>query len=200
MPVALPLTTRLLPVLCGSLLVAAQPTFAQSTDFSRPSPITTLPIVGEFDGAQSTANYYSFEAGPGSILVTVDGHATRYSTTMQVKVSDANRNELGGVNLVAKTSPSSETTRINLSRRQKLVLETRLNEDTSMGVLKYSINMSGPIAITKAAPPAMAPTATSPAEARLAVGRTSSKFLRIEMRDGSTHNFDMQNVRRFVVE
>jgi hypothetical protein len=173
--------------------------WSQSTDFSRPTPISSVPVVGEHDGSQGISRYYGFEAGPGDILVTFDGHASRYSTTADARLYDANRNLLASLNLLAKTSPSSITKRITLAKRQRLVLETSLAQDTSMGVLNYSLNVSGPsVKLARETPSSEAPdtVATAPPIARASRGTK----LHIEMRDGSTHDFDMSTIRRLLVE
>jgi hypothetical protein len=173
--------------------------WAQSTDFSRPTPIISVPVVGEHDGSQAVSRYYGFEAGPGDILVTFDAHASRYSTTADARLYDANRNLLASLNLVAKTSPSSMTKRITLSKRQRLVLETSLGQDTTMGVLNYSLNVSGPsVKLAREVPSSEAPdtVATAPPIAR---GSRGTK-LHVEMKDGSSHDFDMSTVRRILVE
>lgn len=182
-------------LLCTALLPCA-PAFSQSTDFSRPTAITTIPLVGEHDGANNVSYYYSFEAGPGNVLITFDGHATKYSSSAQAKVSDINRNSLGELYLVAQTQPSSTTKTIKLAKRQKLVIELAFHEDTSMGVLKYSVNMSGPVQIAKAPPAANNASLPSPREVPL---RSNNGTLTIELKDGSVNEIDLSTVKKIVV-
>jgi hypothetical protein len=184
-------------------LCTTMPSYSQSTDFSRPTPLTTVPLVGEFDGSQDVSYFYTFEAGPGNILVTYDAHASRYSTNTQLRLYDANRNDIGQVNLTAATRPSSETKRFNLGKRQRVVLETVLHQDKDMGILKYSVNVSGAVQLVR--PSAATPTSTTMPDyvaPRVAPGRSGSSLgrLHVEMRDGSTHDFDMGNVRKITVE
>jgi hypothetical protein len=177
--------------------------WSQSTDFSRPTPLTSVPLVLEGDGSQDISHYYSFEAGPGNILVTLDGRASKYSTNVQVRISDTNRNELGMVYLVAGNSPSSETKRLTIPKRQRLILETIEHQDAQMGQLKYSVNVSGAVHLARetggTTAPSSAPLSDGQAP-RTAPPRSGAGRLHVELRDGSTHDFEMSSVRRIVVE
>ncbi|CAN5137868.1 hypothetical protein BH10CYA1_BH10CYA1_58360 [soil metagenome] len=192
-------TGWLIALFCVSL---AAPGFAQSMDFSRPTPLASVPLVGEFDGSQNISHFYSFDAGPGNILVTYDGHTSKYSTTTQAKLWDANRNSIGQVYLVASTSPSSETKKFNLEKRQRVILETVMNADKDMGILKYSVNISGPVQLARENLSSSSPETAPPiGRPNLPIkGSSGTGKLRIEMRDGNIREFDMAAVRRIIVD
>jgi hypothetical protein len=183
-------------------VTVAPPAVAQSTDFSRPTMVSNLPIVGEHDGSRAVSYFYGFDAGPGDILITFDGHAARYSSTATLRVFDANRNSLGDINLMVGTSPSSETKRFKLTKRQRIVLESAFIEDTSMGGMKYSINVSGAISLPKAIPVAVNSDMPMTAPSRPGMGTAAGggTRLRVDFSDGSHREFDMNTIRRIVVE
>lgn len=183
-------------VVCASAHIV--PAWCQSTDFSRPTPITEVPLTGEHDGSRDVAHFYTFEAGPGSILVTFDGHTTKYSSNAQTKLWDANRNPIGELGLTISTEPSSVTKRFNLAKRQRIILETDVHQDSTMGVMSYSVNISG--AVQLARPASAGDTAETDAARSMAPAGHRSGRLHLEMKDGTVRDFDMTAIRRIVVE
>lgn len=171
--------------------------FSQSTDFSRPTPLTSVPLTGEHDCMMNAANYYSFNAGPGNFLVTFDGHTPMYATTAALKFYDVHRTPIGEINLVAKDTPASESKTFKLSKATRVVMEIDLPKDPSTKQLKYSVNMTGAVSFNSAPANTTSAGGSGPS---FAPSRGGSGRLHIEMKDGSSKDFEMANVRRIVVE
>lgn len=135
-------------ILLASLLlaIAAIAANAQSTDRDNPTPLTSNTIKGNGIG-KKVENYYSFTAGPGEVVVTVDLKANAGSTNADVEIFDA-ESKIFYLYPNATTTNEHAVKKFTLSSEQALIL--RLALDSSAGA--YSIKLAGPIQLTTGAP------------------------------------------------
>lgn len=201
---------------------------AQSQDRENPTPLTSDTIKGNGAG-QKVEYYYSFTAGPGEVVVTVDLKAKAGSTNADVEVFNADSKIFYYYpNATSKTEHAVK--KFMLNSEQALIL--RLALDSSAGA--YSIKLAGPVQLATPAgdsvsseqqpepktdtPPADAAN-TQPTEASggttksgkgskldLTVdllqtagkhfGLPTSGILHIVMKDGTTQDIDLSQVKK----
>ena len=127
---------------------------AQSQDRDNPTPLAANTITGSGIG-KKVEYYYSFTAGPGEIIVTIDLKAKAGSTNADVEIFDA-ESKIFYIYPNATTTAEHAVKKVMLNSKQPLIL--RLALDSSAG--EYSIKLSGPVELTA---PAVEPAASEPA-------------------------------------
>ena len=127
---------------------------AQSQDRENPTPLAANTVKGNGIG-KKVEYYYSFTAGPGEVLVTVDLKAKAGSTNADVEIFDQD-SKIFFVYPNATTTAEHAVKHFTLSSKQPLIL--RLSFDSSAG--EYSIKLSGAVAL---AAPVVEPNASEPA-------------------------------------
>jgi len=127
---------------------------AQSQDRENPTPLAANTVKGNGIG-KKVEYYYSFTAGPGEVLVTVDLKAKAGSTNADVEIFDQD-SKIFYVYPNATTTAEHTVKHFTLSSKQPLIL--RLSFDSSAG--EYSIKLSGAVEF---AAPAVEPAASEPA-------------------------------------
>jgi hypothetical protein len=145
-----------------SILLIAATAFganAQSQDRDNPTPFASNTVKGNGIG-KKVDYFYSFTAGPGEVVVTVDLKAKAGSTNADVEIFDAD-SKIFYVYPNATTTAEHAVKRFTLSSKQPLIL--RLSFDSSAG--EYSIKLTGPVELPA---PAVEPAASDPAVAATA--------------------------------
>jgi hypothetical protein len=147
---------------------------AQSQDRDNPTPLSENTIKGSGAG-KKIDYYYSFTAGPGEVIVTVDLKAKSGSTNADVEVFDAD-SKIFYLYPNATTTAEHAVKKFTLNSKQALIL--RLSFDSSAG--EYSIKLSGPIELPA---PAVEPAASEPAAA---TGQPATSSSESEAATGAT--------------
>jgi hypothetical protein len=159
---------------------------AQSQDRDNPTPLTTNTIKGNGIG-KKVEYYYSFTAGPGEVVVTVDLKANAGSTNADVEVFDA-ESKIFYIYPNATTTNEHAVKKFTLTSEQPLIL--RLALDSSAGA--YSIKLGGPIQIPTDPPtgnasasstaeqPAPDPANTTPTDALSGTTAKSAKSSKLD--------------------
>jgi len=137
--------TRLALVL-ALILGAAGATAAQSNDRDNPTPFTSNTVKGSGIGKKAEY-FYSFTAGPGEVVLTMDLKAKAGSTNADVEIFDAD-SKIFYFYPNATTTNEHAVKKFNLNSEQPLIL--RLALDSSAG--EYSIKLAGPIQLSTAPP------------------------------------------------
>jgi len=138
---------------------------AQSSDRDNPTPLASNMIKGNGTG-KKVEYYYSFNAGPGEIVVTVDLKAKSGSTGADVEIFDGDGDKVFYLYPNAASTNERLVKKVAVTSKQQLIL--RLAFDTAAG--EYAIKLAGPVELTAAAPtaePVMSPadSAAAPSSA-----------------------------------
>lgn len=134
----------LVTILSVAFISAAQ---AQSTNQSKPTPITTNEITAK-GPSQETDYYYSFKGGAGEVTITLNIKAKQYSTFARLEVLDAALNRLATHNMSAATSTGSEqvTKKIELGKKQTILLKLTLDGNLA----EYKLALGGAVELGSA--------------------------------------------------
>ena len=130
-------------------LINANSVFAQSMDIGNPTPLTSNEISGSFDSDNQGENYfYSFTADSGELVVTFSLKAPSNSSTAQYSVAliDENSKVLGNKAVtVGYVSTEQQTLRVNVPKRQVLLLRINTTAVIGGGSASYRIRLSGAV-------------------------------------------------------
>jgi hypothetical protein len=130
----------------------SSPIATASIDIDKPTPLTSNEIMGNGVG-EVVSYYYTFNAGPGEVKVTVDGknkpsrgqapsaHVAGFTDAIAVEISDLDAKNLLHVNLGYTQIGKREVERFQLRRRQQVILRILLSEDT----LDYKVRVDDSI-------------------------------------------------------
>lgn len=143
---------RILLVTFLLLVASASGANAQSQDRDNPTTLSSNTIKGTGVG-KKVEYFYSFTAGPGEVVVTVDLKAKTGSTNADVELFDEAASKIFYYYPNATTQNERAVKRIVLSSKQSLIL--RLAFDNNAG--EYSIKLGGPVELATAASDAVAP-------------------------------------------
>ena len=179
---------------------------AQSTDLDRPTPLTASEASGGWPGNKATSYFYSFEAGPGQVMLMLDFAADHDIQNVSGELTDSygrgfanldddqNRSELSyfttpkGLRLVG---------RYELKRRQKLVVRVSSEGDPGEvvpGKYKIRVEGSGVAFSAGSTSPAASngggPTIDMGVSCLPKIGR-----LRLVMNDGTVQEINLRSVR-----
>jgi hypothetical protein len=142
------------------IIISTTVATAQSAERNAPTPITSNVITGEEDG-RAFAHYYSFTAGPGELVMKVDGKTDRYSTGFTVRLFDLDGRRLERIGLVADRLGVQETKRLRLARKQSMLIEVAGGANRLVRNFSYTIRLDGVIELPAALDEAMTPAGTS---------------------------------------
>lgn len=138
---------------------------AQSGDRDNPTPLASNMIKGTGTG-KKVEYYYSFTAGPGEVIVTIDLKAKSGSTNADVEIFDG-ESEKVFYNYPGATSTSERhVKKFSLSSKQQLLLRLAFDRDAG----EYVIKLAGPVEL--AAPAPTAETVMAPADSAAAPAPT----------------------------
>jgi hypothetical protein len=124
-------------------VIFALPSVGQSFDAASPSPVTSRKVEGELEPSGQSC-YYTFEAGPGDVNVTVDGSTNYASSNFRCFVIDDQGHEDANFELSANSSGGTRAQAIHLLKRKKLVLKLSFALDVGIKV-KYQVKLSGAV-------------------------------------------------------
>jgi len=167
---------------------------AQSKDKDKPTPITSNQVSGVSKKQDTRELYYSFTAGPGELVVTLDvqglsGRADRESL-VRLTFYDQEFHEVG--NFERQSGLNGESKRriekYNFPKETPLVM--RLTFET--GASSYKISLGGNVLVEQPANPPV-----TPGEA-LRLPKTG--VLTIKMRDGSIRTINLAEVQDARIE
>ena len=117
------------------VLVVSTDCYAQSTDQSNPTALSSNELVITGPKKTNENYFYSFSAGPGQVTLSLSVKAKVYSTFVGIKIYDAESNTLVSHNMSAATgSPGIAVKKFDVAEKQTLVLS--FNSDTSLAECK----------------------------------------------------------------
>lgn len=134
---------------------------AQSGDRDNPTPLASNTIKGNGIG-KKVEYYYSFTAGPGEVVVTIDLKAKSGSTGSDVEVFDGDGEKIFYYYPGATSTSERHVKKFSVNSKQQLTLRLAFDMDLA----DYAIKLAGPVEL--AAPPATAETVMSPADSAAA--------------------------------
>lgn len=193
------------------MYVAAGQAAAQSTDLDRPTPLTTNEISGRWPGSKAASYFYSFEAGPGQIMLMLDFVVDHDIQNVSGELTDSFGRGFANLDDDQKRSELSYFTtpkglrlvgRYELKRRQKLVVRVSSEGDAGeviAGKYKVRVEGSGVLFSQESTPPANANTTGSNVDTRVSclpkIGR-----LHLVMDDGTIQEINLRRVREASVK
>jgi hypothetical protein len=120
----------------------AQNTDVPSTNIDKPTLLTSNEIRGNGVG-EDISYYYTFNAGPGEVKVTVDGKNKPGGITnaIGVEISDLDAKTLLQINLGNTQRDKRKVERFQLGRRQQVILRILLDERS----LDYMVRLEGAV-------------------------------------------------------
>ena len=178
------------------LVLGLFPVFAaaQSKDKNKPTPMTSNQVSGSSRKEDRRELYYSFTAGPGELVVTLDvqGLSGRVDSLSLVRLTFYNQDfhEVGTLDRQSGLNGENkrQVEKLNLSNETPLVM--RLTFEA--GASKYKVSLSGAISAGKSKDPAV----TSSEALRL----PKAGVLTIKMRDGSVRTIDLADIQDARIE
>ena len=179
-----------------TLVLGLLPVFAtaQSRDRNKPTPMTSSQVSGSSRKEDRRELYYSFTAGPGELIVTLDvqGLSGRVDSLSLVRLTfyEQDFQEVGKVDRQSGLNGENKRQigKFNLSKETPLVM--RLTFEA--GASKYKVSLSGPVSAGKPAEPA----GTSSEALRL----PKTGVLNIKMRDGSVRTINLADIQDARIE
>ena len=119
---------------------------AQSTDRDNPTPLASNDIRGNAIG-KKVEYYYTFLAGPGDVILTVDSGAKGSFSQLEAQLFDLEAEKLGQVqNLPYPGETSRKVTRVSFGAQQPILLRIFLDRDAA----QYLVRVSGAVQIAGA--------------------------------------------------
>ena len=136
---------------------------AQSTDRDNPTPLAANDIRGNAIG-KKVEYYYTFLAGPGEVILTVDSGAKGSFSQLEAQLFDLDAEKLAQVqNLPYPGETSRKVTRASFGAQQPVLLRIFLDRDAAQYLVRVSgaVQIAGADASFSGTPAATtAPTAT----------------------------------------
>ena len=119
---------------------------AQSTDRDNPTPLASNDIRGNAIG-KKVEYYYTFLAGPGEVILTVDSGAKGSFSQLEAQLFDLDAEKLAQVqNLPYPGETSRKVTRASFGAQQPVLLRIFLDRDAA----QYLVRVSGAVQIAGA--------------------------------------------------
>ena len=121
---------------------------AQSTDRDNPTPLTTNEIRGK--GITNKVYYYKFDAGPGELVLTVDGKTDAYTISLAVELFTPQARRLGAVSVQGDHAGQRKIARIDVPERTTVIM--RLVQDTRFSAansFEYLVRVGGALHLPK---------------------------------------------------
>jgi hypothetical protein len=130
------------PIATAESSPTIQTTDVPSTNIDKPTLLTSNEIRG-YGVGEDVSYYYTFNAGPGMVKVTVDGKNKPGGLTnaVGVEISDLDAKELLSIHMGNTTIDKRKVERFQLGRRQQVIMRILLDELT----LDYMVRIEGPI-------------------------------------------------------
>lgn len=190
---------NLLPVLSLVLAIAAASVVAaQSRDRDHPTPINNNEVRGSLH-ARGGESFYSFNAGPGDLTITVEVKSMDGTLAMPFELLEANAADSILCCEFAQAATTGETGRtvktVRIKSRRTVILHLTEYE---YGEGTFLVRLSGAVAYTGSSEPVR--------EDRMSNNRPDNRMgmptngtLHIRMRDGSTKEIDLSLVREISV-
>jgi hypothetical protein len=165
------------------------PAGAQSTDRDQPTPITSDQIEGTL--LQGSDYFYVFPTVPGQLIIRFDlKPSTGSVATSTLQLYGEAGNELLNVPLIPiANSPSGDRKEVTVSipTAQRVVM--RLTDSTGYGGL-YRVRLGGTARSFKATTPATGTIVKIP----------TMGVLRVQLKNGTTHEFDLRSVNQVIIQ
>ena len=122
------------------VLSVAVGAFAQSTNQSSPTAMTSLQYTGK-GPSKETTYFFSFTGGPGEVEIRLELKAKAYSTFARLEVLDSGMQTIATQNMNAATStgPAQAIKQIDVNGKQTVILKLTLDGNLAT----YKINLSG---------------------------------------------------------
>ncbi len=160
----------------------------QSTDRDNPTKLTSQEISGYVDGDNSgKLYYYSFVAGPGEVVITLDVKAVGYHTSTGFDIFDQNAQMITNERVSAiKGGEERRVNRFVLSRKSSLII--RLTPGGTYGKHEsgaFRLRLSGAVDVSGASQPTCLP---------------KQGTLRIKMKDGSVKEIDLKQADEITIQ
>jgi hypothetical protein len=113
-----------------------------STNIDKPTLLTSNEIRGNGVG-ENISYYYTFNAGPGTVKVTVDGKNKPggFANAVGVEISDLDAKKLLFISIGNTTIDKRKVEPFQLGRRQQVIMRILLVKST----LDYMVRLEGPI-------------------------------------------------------
>jgi hypothetical protein len=108
-----------------------------STNIDKPTLLTSNEIRG--NGVGGISYYYTFNAGPGTVKVTVDSKSKSGGLAVDVEISDLDAKRLLYINMGYTTIDERKVERFQLGRRQQLIMRILLHK----GTVDYMVRLEG---------------------------------------------------------
>jgi len=119
---------------------------AQSTDRDNPTPLASNEIRGNAIG-RKVEYYYTFLAGPGDVVITVDSGAKGSFSQLEAQLFDVNAERLAQVqNLPYPGETSRKVARVSLGTQQPVLLRIFLDREAA----QYLVRLGGAVQIAGA--------------------------------------------------
>jgi len=195
---------RRMVVLTLVVLAFTVAAFAQSTNKSTPTEIAGNEYTGK--GPNKETNYfYSFTGGPGEVKVTLELKAKSFSTFARMEVFDSGMRTVATANMNAATTtgPASESRTFTLPGAQKVLIKLTLDANLA----NYKITLGGAVStgdgsdmgggngtIDKDKVKDLLKNKNFPKP----VSVPKSGTMRIFMKDGTTHEFALEDVKSVI--
>lgn len=128
--------------------VSVNSAVAQSTDRDSPSLFTTREIRGEESG-KANVYYYTFNAGPGEFVITMDGKTDYSFTLFRVNLFDSDANTIARIGVLGTREGYRELRRFQLKHRQTITMQIAFSENNYVKHLKYMVRLEGMVEIEK---------------------------------------------------
>ncbi|HEY9643618.1 MAG TPA: hypothetical protein V6C57_24225 [Coleofasciculaceae cyanobacterium] len=138
----------------ASALIAFTPgaTLAQSTQRDTPTVLTSNVLVGRGLYQQTQTYFYSFTAGPGELVLTLDadaGTTNGNGVVPAISLQDQDGNQIADVSTYATPgAPARSVKRVSLSTVTPVVLVVTLPAGTTADYT-YRLQLSGALQIAK---------------------------------------------------
>jgi hypothetical protein len=126
------------------------PTVAPSTDRDTPTWLTSNEIRGLGVG-EDISYYYAFNAGPGTVRVTVDGKNRRggLANALGIELSDIDARRLLRIHVGYTTLGNREVEQVQIGRQQQVIMRVLLDQAT----LDYMVRVEGAVDFRQASTP-----------------------------------------------
>jgi hypothetical protein len=139
-----------------ALLVIAENAQAQSTDRDNPTPLTANEFKGHAIG-KKVEYYFTFLAGPGEIVITIDGGAKGSFSEYRAELFNLDAERLGQVQILPYPGETARRlTRITFGTQQPVLLRLLLDKDAA----QYLVRVGGAVQLDSAATLSPTPVAS----------------------------------------
>lgn len=178
---------------------------AQSTDLDRPVAMTINEVAGRWPNGKATSYFYSFEGGPGQVILMLDFAPDHDIQNVAGELTDSYGRGISNLDDVQKRSELSYFAtpeglrlvgRYEIKRRQKLVVRVSSVGDPGEVIAgKYKIRVDGGVFGAANTSPASSNDHRSSAGNSVACFPKSGK-LRLVMDDGTVQEINLGRVRQ----